>query len=112
MRIFFWRTQTGSEVDFLLEYSGELVALEVKWPHKIEDSDITPLKRCADDPGNSDLQRFGQTGNRNMSAQGRFLRYWPIFISMDRIWKVRRVEERYGARLIRYCDDFVVVCWG
>jgi len=31
---------------------------------------------------------------------------------LDRIWKVRRVEERYGARLIRYCDDFVVVCWG
>ena len=49
MQIFFWRTQTGSEVDFLLEHSGESVALEVKWSHKIEDSDITPLKRCADD---------------------------------------------------------------
>jgi uncharacterized protein len=49
MQIFFWRTQTGSEVDFLLEHRGESVALEVKWSHKIEDSDITPLKRCADD---------------------------------------------------------------
>ena len=49
MQIFFWRTQTGSEVDFLLEHSGESVALEVKWSHKIEDSAITLLKRCADD---------------------------------------------------------------
>jgi hypothetical protein len=49
VQIFFWRTQSGSEVDFLLEHGGELVAVEVKWSHKIEDSDVTPLKRCADD---------------------------------------------------------------
>jgi RNA-directed DNA polymerase len=31
---------------------------------------------------------------------------------LDRIWRVRKVEERYGARLIRYADDFVVLSQG
>jgi group II intron reverse transcriptase/maturase len=31
---------------------------------------------------------------------------------LDRIWKVRKVEERFQARLIRYADDFVVLCQG
>jgi len=31
---------------------------------------------------------------------------------LDRIWKVRKVEERFKARLIRYADDFVVLCQG
>ena len=31
---------------------------------------------------------------------------------LDRIWKEQKVKERYGARLIRYADDFVVLCLG
>ena len=31
---------------------------------------------------------------------------------LDRIWKEQRVQESYGARLIRYADDFVVLCSG
>jgi len=31
---------------------------------------------------------------------------------LDRIWKEKRVQENYGARLIRYADDFVVLCQG
>jgi group II intron reverse transcriptase/maturase len=31
---------------------------------------------------------------------------------LDRIWKEQRVQENYGARLIRYADDFVVLCPG
>ena len=31
---------------------------------------------------------------------------------LDRIWKIKRVEERCKARLIRYADDFVVLCQG
>jgi len=31
---------------------------------------------------------------------------------LDRIWKENKVQEKYGARLIRYADDFVVLCWG
>ena len=46
---YFWRTQTGQEVDFLLEKGEKLVAIEVKWAQKIEDADIANLKRCAED---------------------------------------------------------------
>jgi len=31
---------------------------------------------------------------------------------LDRIWKEQKVQERYGARLIRYADDFVGLCSG
>jgi hypothetical protein len=48
-QLYFWRTQTGREVDFLIERSGKLVAIEVKWAHRIDDSDIANLKRCADE---------------------------------------------------------------
>ena len=29
---------------------------------------------------------------------------------LDTIWKLKKVQERLGARLIRYADDFVVLC--
>jgi RNA-directed DNA polymerase len=31
---------------------------------------------------------------------------------LDRIWRVKKVEERFKARLIRYADDLVVLCQG
>jgi len=31
---------------------------------------------------------------------------------LDRVWKEQKIQERYGARLIRYADDFVVLCQG
>ena len=31
---------------------------------------------------------------------------------LDKVWKARRVQERLEARLIRYADDFVVLCKG
>ena len=31
---------------------------------------------------------------------------------LDRIWKVKKVEERFKARMIRYADDLVVLCEG
>jgi len=31
---------------------------------------------------------------------------------LDRVWRLKVVEERYRARLIRYADDFVVLCHG
>jgi hypothetical protein len=48
-RLYFWRTQTGQEVDFLIERGGKLVAIEVKWAHRIENSVIRNLERCAQD---------------------------------------------------------------
>jgi len=49
MRLYFWRTQTGQEVDFLIERGRDLVAIEVKWTHRIEASDIRNLEQCAED---------------------------------------------------------------
>jgi len=31
---------------------------------------------------------------------------------LDRVWKLKKVQERFEARLIRYADDFVVLCRG
>ena len=47
--LYFWRTQAGQEVDFLIEQGGRLVAIEVKWAHRIEESEIRNLERCAGD---------------------------------------------------------------
>jgi predicted AAA+ superfamily ATPase len=49
LQLYFWRTQGGQEVDFLIEWGGELVGIEVKWNHRIDESDVIHLKRCADD---------------------------------------------------------------
>ena len=49
LQLYFWRTQTGQEVDFLIEHGQKLVAIEVKWGHRIHDSDIVSLRRCAED---------------------------------------------------------------
>jgi uncharacterized protein len=48
-RLYFWRTQTGQEVDFLIERAGKLVAVEVKWGRQINESDIKNLNRLAED---------------------------------------------------------------
>ena len=31
---------------------------------------------------------------------------------LDTIWKLKKVQERFGARLVRYADDCVVLCKG
>jgi hypothetical protein len=46
--LYFWRTQTGQEVDFLVERNGKLVAIEAKWAHRIEESEIRNLERCTE----------------------------------------------------------------
>jgi predicted AAA+ superfamily ATPase len=48
-RLYFWRTQTGQEVDFLIERAGKLVAIEVKWGHRVDESDVKNLNRLAED---------------------------------------------------------------
>lgn len=49
LQLYFWRTQTGQEVDFLLERGDKLVAIEVKWGQRIDEAHIANLKRCAED---------------------------------------------------------------
>jgi len=52
-------------------------------------------------------------GNPKGTPQGGVIS--PLLVNiylhvLDRIWKVKKVEERFKARLIRYADDFVVLC--
>jgi uncharacterized protein len=47
--LFFWRTHGGHEVDFLLEFGGKLVAIEVKWTSRVHESSLVSLNRCHDD---------------------------------------------------------------
>lgn len=46
-QIYYWRTYTGREVDFIIEYGEKLVAIEVKWSHKLGNYDVAGLKDCA-----------------------------------------------------------------
>lgn len=48
-RIFYWRTTTGKEVDFVLEWGRKLLAVEVKLSSKAKFSDIETLKLFMDE---------------------------------------------------------------
>jgi predicted AAA+ superfamily ATPase len=48
IKLYFWRTQTGQEVDFLLEKAGKLIGIEVKWASRIDSATLNNLERCAE----------------------------------------------------------------
>jgi len=48
-QLYYWRTYAGREVDFIIENGEKIIAVEVKWSHKLERSDIAGLKDCARD---------------------------------------------------------------
>lgn len=48
-QLYYWRTYVGREVDFLIERGEKIVAVEVKWSHKLENADLSGLKDCAKD---------------------------------------------------------------
>jgi RNA-directed DNA polymerase len=55
----------------------------------------------------------GGKANRQGTPQGGVIS--PLLANlylhlMDRIWKRHRLAERLGARIVRYADDFVVLC--
>lgn len=45
-RLYFWRTHTGQEVDFLLARGEEMVALEVKAATRVERGDLAGIEAC------------------------------------------------------------------
>lgn len=47
-RLYFYRTRSGMEIDFILETKGGMVAIEVKNRHNISMSDFAKIKRLAD----------------------------------------------------------------
>lgn len=48
-QLYYWRTYAGREVDFIVEHGEKIMAIEVKWSHKLEDIDLSGLKDCARD---------------------------------------------------------------
>lgn len=57
----------------------------------------------------------GGKGNRLGTPQGGVIS--PLLANLylhllDRIWKRRELSRRYGAQLVRYADDFVILCKG
>jgi len=49
IQLYFWRTHAGQEVDLLMERAGRLVAIEVKWGNRIDDTAVKNLECCARD---------------------------------------------------------------
>jgi predicted AAA+ superfamily ATPase len=49
--LFYYRTRSGLEVDFLLKTSKGILGLEVKGRDSVRSSDIRPMKRIADELG-------------------------------------------------------------
>jgi len=47
-QLYYWRTYAGREVDFLIERGEKIVAIEVKWSHKLDNADLAGLKECAE----------------------------------------------------------------
>jgi hypothetical protein len=47
--LYFWRTRTGKEVDFIIERGDRLIAVEVKWGQSLSDSDLSGLNQCQAD---------------------------------------------------------------
>ena len=71
------------------------------------------LKAPVEEEGEDGKKRY--QGNDQGTPQGGVIS--PLLANvylhvLDRIWKEQKVQERYGARLIRYADDFVVLCSG
>lgn len=71
------------------------------------------LKAPVVEEGEDGRKRIG--GNDRGTPQGGVIS--PLLANiylniLDTVWKVKRVEERMEARLVRYADDFVVLCKG
>ena len=47
-KLYFWRTQGGREVDFLVERGDQLVAIEVKWAAGLKKDNFRGLAACAE----------------------------------------------------------------
>ena len=57
----------------------------------------------------------GGKGNRRGTPQGGVIS--PLLANLylhllDRIWERHNIAQRYGARIVRYADDLVILCKG
>ena len=43
-KIFYWRTSSGAEIDFIIERKGEFIPLEVKWKESVSAKDLVSMQ--------------------------------------------------------------------
>lgn len=70
VRISSYRTEHGAEVDFILEYEGKVIALEVKASSNIGPSDLRGLKSFSDYYGKKHESFVAYLGNTSKVLQG------------------------------------------
>lgn len=49
VKIFYWRTNAGAEIDLVIEHEEQLVPIEVKWSEKVSRRDITSMETFLND---------------------------------------------------------------
>ena len=85
LQLYFWRTQGGREVDFILERGRELVAIEVKWGQRINESDLSNLRHCEEEL--KDKLRFSiilYNGTETVSFSPRIIAIpFPVFFGIE-----------------------------
>ncbi len=43
-KLFYWRTSAGAEIDFVIERSGQLIPIELKWREKVEVKSLVSMQ--------------------------------------------------------------------
>jgi predicted AAA+ superfamily ATPase len=85
LQLYFWRTQSGREVDFIIECGREVVAVEVKWSQRISESDLSNLKNCEEEL--KDKLRFSvilYSGTEIVSFSPRIMAIpYPVFFGIE-----------------------------
>jgi uncharacterized protein len=76
--LYFWRTQGGAEVDFLIEHRGRWTAIEVKHGHRVDARDLKGLKECADSLGERLCRGIVLYGGDDVLPLGRNLHAVPL----------------------------------
>ncbi|MBI2211187.1 MAG: DUF4143 domain-containing protein [Deltaproteobacteria bacterium] len=69
-RLYFWRTHSGQEVDFLLARGEELIAIEVKAARHVEHRDLAGIEACEQALGKRIRFSLVLYGGRELVALG------------------------------------------
>jgi hypothetical protein len=70
MNLYGWRTQTGQEVDFLIEKGGQFLALEVKWGQHVDKSIFKSFKTLKDSLGDNLILSLVLYGGKEITLLG------------------------------------------
>ena len=79
-RLFYWRTTTGKEIDFILEWGRQIIAIEVKLSHKPQFSDTETLRLFLEEYPETAAGVLIHTGNEvKMMGRNIIAVPWALF---------------------------------